>query len=144
MAFYLKRPELMSRIRSTGNKRTELVLASALRQAHVSGWRRHFRISLPPNAKEARSSSVRPDFVFRSARVALFIDGCFWHVCPRHGHYPKGNKAFWRKKLIANITRDKFVTHMLRRAGWRVLRIWEHDLAKNPERCLKRIKHALS
>ena len=86
----------------------------------------------------------RPDFVFRRLRVAVFVDGCFWHACPVHATRPKNNAAFWRKKLAANQARDRFVTRALRRAGWRVLRIWEHELArKNAGRLLGRIRRCL-
>jgi DNA mismatch endonuclease (patch repair protein) len=71
---------------------------------------------------------VRPDFVFRERRVAVFVDGCFWHACPRHGTKPKGNAAFWRAKFRGNIARDRRDTRNLRRSGWRVVRLWEHEL----------------
>jgi len=61
-------------------------------------------------------------------RVAVFVDGCFWHGCPRHYNAPAGNEAFWRRKLIANQKRDRLVTRTLTHAGWKVLRIWEHAL----------------
>jgi DNA mismatch endonuclease (patch repair protein) len=87
---------------------------------------------------------VRPDFVFRKARLALFVDGCFWHNCPRHATKPKNNRAFWRRKLSANLKRDKLVNRALRRAGWRVVRIWEHELGvKSWERLVKRIQQGL-
>ena len=73
---------------------------------------------------------VRPDFVFPKLRLALFVDGCFWHACPRHATKPRNNAAFWRKKLAANQARDRLVTRALRQRGWRVLRIWEHELAR--------------
>jgi len=76
------------------------------------------------------SLSVRPDFVFRKERLAVFVDGCFWHGCPQHGTQPKGNRAFWRKKLASNRARDLRVNRALRAAGWRVVRIWEHALRR--------------
>ncbi len=79
---------------------------------------------------------VRPDFVFPKLRLAVFVDGCFWHGCPRHATKPRHNAAFWRRKLAANRTRDRRVNRTLRAAGWRVLRIWEHELAKRNERRL--------
>jgi len=83
---------------------------------------------------------VWPDFVFPKPKLALFVDGCFWHGCPKHGTQPKGNAAFWRKKISGNQARDRLVTWTLRKAGWRVFRIWEHELArKNESRLLKRI-----
>jgi DNA mismatch endonuclease (patch repair protein) len=87
--------------------------------------------------------AVHPDFVFRKQRTAIFVDGCFWHGCPKHATKPANNRAFWKKKLAGNKKRDALVTRTLRRAGWRVLRIWEHELTQNPERCLKRIERHL-
>ena len=74
--------------------------------------------------------TVRPDFVFRQVRLALFVDGCFWHGCPRHATKPANNRAFWKKKLAGNKTRDRVVNRTLRRAGWKVVRIWEHALPR--------------
>jgi DNA mismatch endonuclease (patch repair protein) len=71
---------------------------------------------------------VRPDFIFATRRLAVFVDGCFWHGCPRHGTRPQGNAAFWRAKFRRNRARDRRDTLRLRRAGWRVLRLWEHEL----------------
>ena len=74
----------------------------------------------------------------------MFVDGCFWHGCPQHATQPKNNRAFWQKKLAGNRRRDALVTRTLRRAGWRVLRVWEHELArKNEARLLRRIERAV-
>ena len=137
-----KRSEVMSRIRSRGNKDTELALAKLLRRNKITGWRRHIQIRKAESGEQ--KFTVRPDFVFRQARLALFVDGCFWHGCPKHATKPKNNRAFWHRKLSANKTRDRLVNHALRRANWRVLRIWEHELArKNEARLLNRIRRAL-
>jgi DNA mismatch endonuclease (patch repair protein) len=80
--------------------------------------------------------------VFRQVRLALFVDGCFWHGCPKHATKPANNHAFWQRKLAGNKKRDALVTRTLRRARWRVIRIWECDL-RNTERILKRIKKHL-
>jgi DNA mismatch endonuclease (patch repair protein) len=69
---------------------------------------------------------ARPDIVFLRERVAVFVDGCFWHCCPRHATQPKANAAYWRPKLAANRARDRAVTLELRRAGWYVVRVWTH------------------
>jgi DNA mismatch endonuclease (patch repair protein) len=66
---------------------------------------------------------VRPDFVFPKRRLAVFVDGCFWHACPIHATKPRNHAAFWRKELAANRARDRKVNRFLRAAGWRVLRI---------------------
>lgn len=113
-------------------------LASVFRAEGITGWRRQVKIRLrasggrsPGTAGTERGSGsrgVRPDFVFRERRVAVFVDGCFWHACPRHGTKPKDHAAFWRRKLEANVARDRRVTRALRRDGWTVVRIWEHAL----------------
>lgn len=137
-----KRSEVMSRIRSRGNKDTELALAKLLRAHRITGWRRHVRL----NGQGSRVKfQVRPDFVVQQARLAIFVDGCFWHGCPKHCNQPVNNREFWRRKLSANKSRDALVTRTLRKAGWRVLRVWEHELARgNQARLVRRIQRALS
>ena len=82
-----------------------------------------------------------PDFVFPKSKLAVFVDGCFWHGCPRHFIQPRGNAAFWQKKIAGNRTRDRIVNRMLRRMGWRVLRVWEHELTKkNESRLVRRLQ----
>ena len=128
-----KRSEVMSRIRSRGNKDTELALMRVFRAHGITGWRRR------------QGVFGKPDFVFPKLRLAVFVDGCFWHGCPKHGTKPRNNAAFWRRKFAGNKTRDLLVTRTLRRNGWRVLRIWEHELArKNAARLLRRIKRVLA
>lgn len=128
-----KRSEVMSRIRGRDNKDTEIALAKLLRRHGIKGWRRYQRLL------------GKPDFVFRSARVALFVDGCFWHGCPKHSTMPVNNRAFWNRKLSANKVRDRLVTLQLRASGWRVLRIWEHELVRqNADRCIQRICETLA
>ena len=137
-----KRSDVMSRIRSRGNQATELALMRVFRAEGITGWRRHFEIRKAESGKQ--KFKVRPDFVFPKLRVAVFVDGCFWHGCPKHGTKPKSNAAFWRKKFARNIARDRLVTQTLRRDGRRVLRIWEHELArKNEARLLRRIRNVL-
>ena len=137
-----KRSDVMSRIRSRGNKATELALVRVFRAEGITGWRRHFEIRKAESGKQ--KFKVRPDFVFPKLRVAVFVDGCFWHGCPKHETRPKNNASFWRKKFARNISRDRLVTRTLRRDGWRVLRIWEHELARrNEARLLRRIRKAL-
>ena len=127
-----KRSEVMSRIRGRGNKNTELALVKLFRKHGITGWRRHLKVF------------GRPDFAFREKRLAVFVDGCFWHGCPRHCKIPVGNRAFWEKKLSANWERDRRVNRVLGKDGWRVVRIWEHNLAKRGESCVKKIQAALS
>lgn len=123
-----KRSAVMSRIRSYGNKETELALVSIFRKNRISGWRRQHSIF------------GRPDFVFPKKRVVVFVDGCFWHYCPLHGNLPKGNNGFWSIKLANNVKRDKLVTKTLRDQGWSVLRVWEHELTlKNRTKLIRKI-----
>ena len=67
------------------------------------------------------------DIVFGPARVAVYVDGCFWHSCPDHGTTPKSNREWWREKLAANVERDQDTDRQLAEAGWQVIRVWEHD-----------------
>jgi len=152
----------MARIRSRGNKDTELALARLLHAHGITGWRRQLQVriaergmrnrglgrkpgnSLRTSHSALRIFTVRPDFVFRKQRTVIFVDGCFWHGCPRHATKPKQNAAFWRKKLAANRARDLRVNRRLRQAGWRVIRIWECALAARPAHCLRRIRTALA
>jgi DNA mismatch endonuclease (patch repair protein) len=69
----------------------------------------------------------RPDIVFRRAKVAVFVDGCFWHGCPDHATWPKANENFWREKITTNRVRDRDTDQRLTEAGWLVVRTWEHD-----------------
>ena len=69
----------------------------------------------------------RADLLFRSAKVAVFVDGCFWHGCPEHGTQPKNNAAWWAEKIAGNIQRDRDTDQRLTEAGWHVVRVWEHE-----------------
>ena len=126
-----KRSDAMSPIRGHGNKDTELALITLFRRHRVTGWRRHQPVF------------GKPDFVFRRARLAVDEDGCFWHACPKHSKIPANNRAFWAKKMAANRARDRRVNRTLRQAGWRVLRIWEHDLARRGVVCIRWNRAAL-
>jgi DNA mismatch endonuclease, patch repair protein len=142
-----KRSEVMSLIRSRGNKATELEFMKMLRRHHISGWRRHVALKLGETGTAKRSSTrrtfVKPDFVFRGPRVAVFIDGCFWHGCQLHATKPRANAEFWEAKRTSNMRRDRMVTRMLRRQKWTVLRIWEHQLRAG-DRMMDRLKACLS
>lgn len=85
----------------------------------------------------------KPDFIFPSAKVAVFVDGCFWHSCPQHLQQPQTNYGFWEAKLKKTIARDETVTRKLQEAGWLVLRFWEHELDYSIEGCVARIRAAL-
>jgi DNA mismatch endonuclease, patch repair protein len=128
-----KRSEIMSRIRGHGNKDTEVALAKLFRRNKIIGWRRNQKIF------------GKPDFVFSRFKLAVFVDGCFWHGCPRHGTQPVGNRSFWKRKFARNRARDLLVTRTLRSQGWQVLRIWEHELARRKEtQLLRRIQERIT
>ena len=128
----VKRSDVMSRIRGTGNKGTELRLIQIFRAARITGWRRGcvIRGRKAEDRRQKKRFSVRPDFVFPKLKTAVFVDGCFWHGCPRHATWPKTNAAFWRKKIARNRQRDLEVGRALRRTGWSVIRVWEHALRR--------------
>src|SRR5665213_1682065 len=111
-----KRSQIMSSVRSKGNEATEMSLIRIFRKHQVTGWRRH------------RPIPGKPDFVFPRHRLAVFVDGCFWHGCRRHCRMPQDNRRNWQQKTSRNAARDRKTTRLLRRVGWRVLRIWKHYL----------------
>lgn len=121
-----ERSALMAKVRGRGNLTTEQALAKLLRRQGWSGWRRQQAVRGRTAAGER--FQVRPDFVFPVRRLAVFVDGCFWHGCPRHGTRPQGNAAFWQAKFRRNRARDRRDMRRLRRAGWQVVRLWEHEL----------------
>ncbi len=128
-----QRSAIMSRIRSKANKATELRLLALFRKWKIKGWRRN------------RPVFGHPDFVFVKERLAVFVDGCFWHSCPLHRTRPQTNSAFWSAKLTRNLARDRMVEKTLEASNWRVLRIWQHELTgKNEVRCIGRIRRAMS
>ncbi|MDD5320745.1 MAG: very short patch repair endonuclease [Methylococcales bacterium] len=116
----------MSRIRSRGNVSTEQKMIQIFRLYSITGWRRNY--PLPG----------KPDFVFRISRLAVFIDGCFWHGCPECQLVPKTNQDYWYEKIHRNKLRDKAVNKELKRRGWRVVRFWEHAM-KHPEKVASRM-----
>jgi DNA mismatch endonuclease (patch repair protein) len=114
-------PAVRRRMQATSRRDTpaEVALRSAL---HRRGLR--FRL----HRKIAGVPRVRPDIVFVSAKVAVFVDGCFWHGCPEHGTLPKSNRDWWTTKLQANAERDQRHSAALRKVGWTVVRVWEHEV----------------
>lgn len=125
-----KRSEVMSLIRSRGNKATELRLIGVFREYGITGWRRN------------QPLLGKPDFTFRRERVVVFVDGCFWHGCPKCYKRPGSNQEFWDTKIANNRKHDRLVGRELRRLGWHVLRIWQHQLDK-PARAVGRLARAL-
>ena len=127
-----RRSENMRRIRSHGNKATELRLVRIFKEHRITGWRRGLLLF------------GRPDFVFRAKHVCIFVDGCFWHGCPMCYQRPGSHRAYWDAKVLRNQRRDLLVARELRRAGWRVMRIWEHELAeKRRGRLMRRLLSVL-
>jgi len=105
------------------NRRSDTKPELALRRAlHSQGYRyrKDYRLDLT-------GARVRPDIAFTARRVAVFVDGCFWHCCPEHGTRPANNTWYWGPKLARNIERDRSADAALAAAGWRVVRIWEHE-----------------
>lgn len=127
-----KRSALMAKIKGRGNLSTEMRLIVLMRANGIKGWRRNQRLP------------GRPDFVFRHEKIAVFVDGCFWHGCPIHYTKPASSANFWGQKVKANKARDRRVDRLLRTEGWTVVRIWEHDLrTKTCERTLARFSTIL-
>lgn len=108
------------RMRNTPTRDTPAELAIR-RLLHARGLR--YRVDVRPE----KSLRRKADIVFRPAKVAVFVDGCFWHRCPTHGSAPKANATWWREKLRANVERDRDTDTRLEEAGWVVVRVWEHD-----------------
>ena len=128
-----QRSRNMRAIRGTGNRTTETRLRLALARAGITGWR-------------VRPLDVlgSPDFAFDQSKLAVFTDGCFWHGCPECRHAPiKSNRKYWEAKVERNRARDKITTRKLHRSGWRVLRLWEHELRFSLGRVVARIARAL-
>lgn len=111
------RSRIMANVKSRGNKSTEAALAELFRKERIFGWRRNYNLA------------GKPDFVFPALKLAVFVDGCFWHGCPKHGRIPASNRKYWKQKIERNAMRDKSVVRGLRGAGWHVARFWEHDLS---------------
>jgi DNA mismatch endonuclease (patch repair protein) len=106
----------MRAVRLTGTD-PELQLHTCLKQLGL-----RFRVHASLNG-----TRCRPDFVIARQKVAIFVDGCFWHGCPKHATWPSANAKWWRSKIEENRKRDKRSRAALRHAGWRVLRVWEHE-----------------
>jgi len=118
----------MGRVRQTGTD-IEMRLRRAL-------WAAGLRYRV----KAANALPGRPDVVFFKAKVAIFVDGCFWHGCPLHGTRPVSNAIFWAEKIKRNQQRDQQVDAKLSAAGWRVVRLWEHEVKKDLAGCVSRIR----
>ena len=124
-----RRSEIMKKVRSRNNKSTELKLIQVFRENSIKGWRRGYPVK------------GHPDFVFLDKKIAVFVDGCFWHGHDCRNTRPADHAEYWAKKRERNIRHDKEVTAMFEQRGWRVIRIWECELKKkNRELLLRKIE----
>lgn len=113
-----KRSDIMKKVRSKNNKSTELKLIQIFEENNIKGWRRNYPVK------------GHPDFVFLDKKVAVFVDGCFWHGHDCRNTRPSDNAEYWQKKRERNVKHDKEVTAMFEKRGWTVIRIWECELRK--------------
>ena len=126
-----ERSTIMRAVKSSNNKSTELLLIQLLKQYKTTGWRRNYKIF------------GNPDFVFQKKKLAIFVDGCFWHGHDCRNMTPTSNKQYWENKLLKNKQRDALVNQRLLDLNWRVFRIWECDLKKRPVEIIIQLKQFL-
>lgn len=122
-----KRSEIMSKIRKT-NTKPELLLKNKLKGTYF-----RYQPKLPGN----------PDFAIKSKKIVIFIDGCFWHKCPRCFRPPKSNRKYWRPKIEGNVRRDRRISKEYRLKGWKIIRIWEHQVKEDCDKIVKNILQIL-
>ena len=122
-----KRSEIMKRVKST-NTSIEIKIRKELWRNGLRGWRVH-----PKNVPG------KPDIIFRRKKVAVFIDGCFWHGCPVCDRSPKSGNAYWENKISRNMARDRKYNELLINDGWSVIRLWEHEVIKDLTGCTSKI-----
>jgi len=128
-----KRSAVMRKVRSSGNKSTEVRIIKLFRSAGITGWRRNYPVK------------GKPDFVFIKHRVAVFVDGCFWHGHDCRNTRPTSNAKYWKEKRERNMQRDADITERFANRGWTVLRVWECELKKaNEAETLERVKAAVN
>lgn len=116
-----KRSKIMSAVHSRGNKSTEIKLIEVFNHYGILGWRRNYNVK------------GHPDFIFLDKKIAIFVDGCFWHGHDCRNTRPLGNQDYWQKKRVRNIAHDKEITALFESRGWIVIRIWECELKKKNE-----------
>lgn len=125
-----ERSKIMSKIRSWGNAATELRFIDILKNNKISGWRRHMKLP------------GKPDFVFPSQKLVVFIDGDFWHGNPRKYRSPQSNSEYWKQKILSNQRRDRRINRLLRAKGWKVFRFWQSNL-KNEVTVIAKLSRGL-
>jgi DNA mismatch endonuclease (patch repair protein) len=118
----------MGAIRGKGNRTTEARLRGMLVRARIRGWEMH-----------PRTVKGKPDFFFPRNQVVVFVDGCFWHGCPRCGHIPGANRRFWKAKIRRNRERDRVTDRLIWQTGLISVRFWEHELKDSPKKCMQRL-----
>lgn len=128
-----KRASIMSANRGRDNRSTERRIRARLAAAKIAGWRLN-----------ARDVFGKPDFVFDGEKLAVFVDGCFWHGCKQCRSIPESNRDFWQEKIEGNKKRDTLVTRRLHKDGWTVIRFWEHQVRREPQKCILKIRETLS
>ncbi|MCG2755125.1 MAG: very short patch repair endonuclease [Desulfobacteraceae bacterium] len=109
----------MAKVKARGNQSTELKLIKIFKEHSIKGWRRNYPLI------------GKPDFVFPKPRLAIFVDGCFWHGCQEHCRLPESNRDYWVAKINRNKKRDRLISKELRGKKWNVIRVWEHELKEN-------------
>lgn len=127
-----KRSDIMRRVKCS-NTSCEVLFRKALRAHGLLGYRVNYR-----------AVTGSPDVVFTKHKVAIFIDGCFWHGCPRCCRIPDANKEYWLGKIARNIERDSVVTSTLKEQGWKVVRFWEHEVTQSADACARRVRMVMS
>ncbi len=120
------RSKIMRKVKSAGNKSTELKLIQYFKSHNITGWKRHYHVK------------GHPDFVFFDRHIAIFVDGCFWHGHDCRNTRPVNNAEYWEKKRQRNMTHDKVITAAFEQRGWIVLRIWECELMKKNAEALNK------
>ena len=120
-----KRREIMSKIRSK-NTKLEIKFGREIWKKGLR-YRKHYKIP------------GKPDFVFVSKKIAIFVDSCFWHKCPKHYREPASNRDYWIPKINRNVERDRETAEKLKKEGWTVLRFWEHEINEKMDLCTKKV-----
>ncbi|WP_239475822.1 very short patch repair endonuclease [Bacillus licheniformis] len=117
-----KRTKTMKAIRS--QSKLENIFTKAL-------WKKGYRFR-----KNSKTLFGKPDISIKKYKIVIFIDSCFWHVCPLHSNEPKSNQDYWKSKLLRNQQRDKKVNEYYRENGWHIKRIWEHEIKENFDKAI--------
>ena len=121
-----KRAEIMSSVKSK-ETRIEILIRKEL-------WKKGYRYR-----KNASGYFGKPDVLLKKFKTVIFIDSCFWHGCKKHGTIPKVRNKFWKEKIERNKERDREVNKHYKKIGWKVIRVWEHEIKKNPEKAIQKV-----